>query len=206
MNTPTYDEPFQMAAFMRDGKWIYMYGTANGRFGSVHVARVPAEKLLSLSAYEYWDGRTWQHDDKKAAPIAIGPAGEMSVGYDKYLGRYVMATLDEYRAAVVMREAPTPVGTWSGQRVLVQGGDGSPYAGRYAPFFNPASLASGSADLYFNMSLWGPYNVFLMKTTLDKAVDTANLLSDPGFEEQPTGMPAAPWALEGRGGVNRDLG
>lgn len=205
LNTPTYDEPFQMAAFMREGKWVYMYGTANGRFGSVHVARVPADKLLELSAYEYWDGRRWQGDDQKAAPIAVGPAGEMSVGYDKYLDRYVMSTLDEYRAAVVMREAPTPLGPWSGQRVLVQGGEGSPYAGLYAPFFNPASLSSGSPDLYFNMSLWGPYNVFLMKTTLDRQVDTANLLSDPGLEEQRSGMPSAPWVLEGRGGVDRDV-
>ena len=205
INTPTYDQPFQMAAFMREGKWVYMYGTPNGRYGSVHVARVRSDKLLSLSAYEYWDGKKWQADDQKAAPIAIGPAGEMTVGYDKYLDRYVMATLDEYRAAIVMREAPTPVGPWSGQRVLVQGGEGIQYAGLYAPFFNPASLSSGSPDLYFNMSLWGPYNVFLMKTTLDKQVDTANLLSDPGFEEQKTGTPAAPWALEGRGGVDRDV-
>jgi Domain of unknown function (DUF4185) len=102
-----------------------------------------------------------------------------------------------------MREAPALTGPWSGQRVVVRGGEGGEWPALYAPYIHPWSAASGEPDLYFAMSQWGPYNVFLLRTRLDRAVDTANLLSDPGFEEQPDRQVRVPWYVSGNGGIDR---
>jgi hypothetical protein len=199
-NTPQWDRSFQIATFAKAGGYVYLFGTVNDRVGALNLARVPEGKVLDQDAYRYWDGRRWQRDEAAAVPVVTAPSGELSVSYNAYLGRWIMMHPDRYRSALVMREAESPAGPWSGERVIVRGGSGQEYPGSYAPFIHPSSATSDSPDLYFGMTLWGPYNVFLMKTTLDRDVDTANLLSAPGFEDQLTGA-TSPWTISGRGSV-----
>ncbi|MFL5357347.1 DUF4185 domain-containing protein [Archangium sp.] len=200
-NNSTWTNNFQMAAFVKDGGFVYMYATQNGRFGDVYLARVPQTGLLNITDYRYWDGNGWSASQAAAAPVATGIAGELSVAYNSYFGRFLMTYLNEHRQAVVMRDSATLTGPWSGEKVLASGTD---YPGLYNGFIHPGST-SGST-LYFITSQWTPYNTFLMRTTLTSDAFGDNLLSEPGFETQEATSVMAPWYLEGNGGIDRNLG
>jgi len=161
-NTARHDDPFQQGAFAKEGGYVYLFGTPNGRHGDVSLARVSGPRLLDKSAYQYWDGRGWRAGDEAAAvPVARGPAGELSVAYNSFFRRWLMVSLDVDRHALVLRDAPALTGPWSGPRVLVTGAD---YPALYGGFIDP--LHNDGRDLYFTLSQWGPYNVFWMHTIL----------------------------------------
>ncbi|GAB3814899.1 DUF4185 domain-containing protein [Kribbella italica] len=200
-NTKTWDNNFQMTALVRDKGFVYMIGTPNGRHGNAYLARVPEKQVLSKNAWRYWDGRAWSGRERAAVPIAIGPVSEVSVQWNAQLGKWLMMYLDEQRASVVLRSSASLTGPWSGEKVVVKGTD---FPGLYGTYMHPWS--SGS-DLYFTMSQWDPYNVFLMHTKLTDDGAVTNLVTDPGFEEQAGTTPSAPWQLNGRGGIDAaDLG
>lgn len=199
-NTSAWDNKFQMNAFVRQGSYVYLVGTPNGRFGNAHLARVPAAQVLTKSAYRYWNGRTWSSREADVVPIAIGLISEVSVQWNEHLGRWLMMYLDEQRAAVVLRSAPDLTGPWSGEQVVAKGTD---FPALYGTYMHPWS---SGADLYFTMSQWDPYNVFLMHTRLSSDDQNTNLVSDPGFEGQPGTTVSAPWQLSGRGGIDRNIG
>ncbi|NIK55110.1 DUF4185 domain-containing protein [Kribbella shirazensis] len=196
-NTEAWDDKFQMVALVKDKGYVYMVGTPNGRFGSAHLARVPEQQVLQKKAWRYWDGRTWSPHETSAVPIAVGPIGEVSVQWNAYTGKWLMLYLDEHRAAIVLRSAESLTGPWSGEQVVVKGTE---YPGLYGSFIHPWS---SGPDLYFTMSQWDPYNVFLMRTKLTDDGQVTNLVTDPGFEAQTTGTPTAPWQLSGTGGIDR---
>ncbi|MFG2058372.1 DUF4185 domain-containing protein [Micromonospora sp. NPDC048930] len=162
-NTSAWDQRFQMGAFLREGGYVYLYGTPNGRFGNAYLSRVPESQVLQPAAYRYWNGSGWVTDQWASVPVASGPVGELSVQYSRYLGRFVMTYLNENRAALVLRSAPSPAGPWSAEEVLATG---TQYPGLYGAFIHPWSAASDSPYLYFTMSQWDPYNVYLMRTRL----------------------------------------
>ena len=85
--------------------------------------------------------------------------GEMSAQYNTYLNKYVLMYADQNNN-VVMRTADAPQGPWSAPTTLVTS---TQYPGLYAPMMDPLSTGK---DIYWNMSLWGNYNVELMHTTL----------------------------------------
>jgi hypothetical protein len=62
----------------------------------------------------------------------------------------------------VLRTAPLLTGPWSEEQLVVTAGD---YPGLYAPYIVPMSTLGD--DVYFTMSQWGPYNVFLLYMTLE---------------------------------------
>ena len=183
--TPPTDSP--------DAGYVYSFGTPSGRMGSAYVSRVKETDILDLTKYEYWNGDSWTVDDPAAAvPILPptsksqnaggflgklglffggwvggvfgvgGPNGhvsEMSVQYNTYLDKYVTMYSDG-TGTVVMRTADSPQGTWSDATPLA---NSLQYPGLYAPMMDPWSTGQ---DIYWNLSLWGDYNVALMKTTL----------------------------------------
>ncbi|MFL6145935.1 MAG: DUF4185 domain-containing protein [Pseudonocardiaceae bacterium] len=160
-NTPNFDDKFQMNAYARRDGFVYAFGTPNGHFGDAHLARVPEQRLLDKSAYEYWTGKTWQHGVSAiAAPIVTGPVGDLSVRHDQTLNRWEMMYLDESLGAIVVRLAPMPTGPW-GAPISVA--TSSQYPSLYGGFLNPDSKGS---DLYFTMSQYDHYNVSMMHATL----------------------------------------
>ncbi|WP_206424217.1 DUF4185 domain-containing protein [Cohnella candidum] len=202
-NTTTWDNKFQMAAFLKDSGFVYMYATPNGRFGDVYLARVPENGMLNIGDYRYWDGNGWNANQASASPVAIGVAGEMSVAYNTYFKRYLMTYLNEDRQAIVIRDAPTPIGPWSGEKILVPGNFTG--LGQYNAFMHP--LSNSGPDLYFIMSTWYPdYNTHLMKATLTADMLGDNIISDPSFETQTATPVMAPWYVTGEGGIDRNLG
>jgi len=100
-----------------------------------------------------------------------GNVSEMSVQYNDYLGKYVVM-YGNGANNVILRTADTPEGAWSDPITVA---NSIQYPGLYAPMIHPLSgtgqlTDSGGApdvsNLYWNMSLWGNYNVVLMKTDL----------------------------------------
>lgn len=150
----------QVAMVRRDG-WVYLFGIPEGRFGGVRLARVGESSLLDPAAYRYWDGRGWVDDEASATTIVPAPVGELSVGYSAYLNRWVMTYLNEDRHAVVLRTATAMTGPWSDELGVA---GARKYPQLYAPYLVPG-IETGR-DLYFTMSRYDTYAVYLMRTTL----------------------------------------
>ena len=100
-----------------------------------------------------------------------GNVSEMSVQYNDYLDKYVVM-YGNGQNNVILRTADTPEGPWS---TPVTVATSFQYPGLYAPLIHPLSgtgaLTDSAGDpdvnnLYWNMSLWGNYNVVLMQTDL----------------------------------------
>ncbi|MGW4480969.1 DUF4185 domain-containing protein [Rhodococcus triatomae] len=161
-NRPNADgnRNFQMSAFMKDGGYVYQYGTPPGRGQLAYVARVPERDIRDLGKYEYWNGGEWKKGDvNAAAPIVFGGVGELSVQYNQYLGQYLMLTTDDANS-VVMRRSPTPTGPWGPPEVLV---DTRELPSAYGAYIHPWS---SGPDLYFLTTVHSNYNVLLLHTSL----------------------------------------
>ena len=188
--------PFQMHAFARDGDYLYVFGTPNGRFGAAHLARVAEDAVGEQAAYEYYTGNGWSADLADLEPL-IGPAvAELSVHRDAETGLWLMVYLNE-DIDLVLRTASTPTGPWSEPQVLASSAD---YPGLYGGYVHPWSA---SGELYLAMTLWGGYNVALMRAEYDADghLERPNLLADPSFERSTELTGEGPWQLSGTGGI-----
>lgn len=175
-NTAAGDDPFQMQAYVRSGGFVYVFGTQNGRNGPASLARVPANKLLVASAYRYWDGHGWSKDEADAVPILDAPVSELSVQYDAFSKRFLLMTLSG--EDIVLRTAKDPQGPWSAPQTVASSAD---YPGLYGGYLHPWNK---DGVLYFTMSQWSPYNVYLMRLQIDRGgnVVNPNLVANPSFE------------------------
>ena len=147
---------FQMGAFTRDGPHVLLFGTPAGRFG----------RRTSRGRPTFGCGRTstapgWVDSPAAARPVMSAPVAELSVLYHRPSAQWMALTLDEHRAAIVLRTAPAPTGPGSRGEPVVTG---EQYPQLYGGHLHPCSA---DGDLYFTMSQWGPYNVRLMRTELE---------------------------------------
>lgn len=154
---------FQVSAMVPHGDHVYLFGTPNTRLGAVGLARVPQDQVLNTTAYQYWRDGAWTPVGGAAAatPVVDAPAGELSVRYDPERERWQMSYLDTAKAAIVVREATTPQGVWSPSTPTVTVLD---HPELYGGFLHPWS---GGGDLYFNITTWSDYNVYLMHAELE---------------------------------------
>lgn len=152
---------FQVGAFARDDAWVYLVGTTNGRHGSAYLARTAPDRVDDVRAYRYWDGADWVRHSSAAAPVFNGPVGEMSVAFHRGLGRWLAMHLDEDRSAIVLRSADRITGPWTAGEVVASGAE---YPALYGGYLHPWFLDGDT--IYWAMSQWAPYNVFLMRTRL----------------------------------------
>lgn len=154
---------FQVAAMVPHGDHVYMFGTPNGRIGLVGLARVPKADVLNESAYQYWVNGTWAPAaQNQATPLFYGIASELSVRHDAETGQWQMAYLDSLRGSVVLRTAREPQGAWTDAVPLISTAD---YPKAYGGFIHPWSTGR---DLYFLISAWDSYNVYLMHARLNE--------------------------------------
>lgn len=191
---------FGFASFVKHEGYVYMLGARTGRGYSPHLARVKEADMLEKKRYEYWNGKDWSHDESTAEPLFDAPLSEPSLMYNDYYEKWIMIHGNQDYQGLVMRSSSSLTEGWSGETMIADGRD---YAGPYGGYIHP--WANGK-DLYFLMSEWGPYNVFLMKTTLGIGEPHENLIEDPSFENQATDKLSDPWVLEGDGGLDKDLG
>jgi len=177
-SNPTLTDNFQMQSFVRSGGYLYVFGTPSGRGGSAYVARVPEASVLTMSAYQYWNGSTWVSSESSAAPVVGAPVSELSVQYNAYSGKFLMMYLQG--EDIILRTATGPTGGWSDPQVVVSSAD---YPGLYGGFMHPWN---SGGTIYFTLSQWDPYNVYLMKYQIDAnaQITNPNLIGDPSFERK----------------------
>jgi Domain of unknown function (DUF4185) len=150
---------------------IFLMGIPSGRFGPVKLMKVPGEGIEEKDAYQYYAGTgsaggpIWSDKKKDAVEIIQAPVGECSVMYNEYLERWIISYLNEGSHNLEIREAPTPWGPWSGAVKLV---DHLEIPGLYGAFMHPAMVEEEGRIVYFTMSIWEPYSVYLMKVVLSR--------------------------------------
>ncbi|MDZ4235017.1 MAG: DUF4185 domain-containing protein, partial [Dietzia sp.] len=179
----------QMSSFLKTDTHLYEYLTPSGRQGAAILARVPLsgspstgdlehgpaplDGVLDPEAYEYWNGTTWVDRIGDAVTVLPAPASELSTMYNAHLHKYT-AMYSQGFDSVVMRTADNPWGPWSDATTLI---DYSVLPGVYGAFMHP--WAQGN-DLYYLVTTWNAYNVFLVRTELDA------LFPEPTLRRAPT--------------------
>ncbi len=159
---------FRSAAEAVSDNFLYVWGTPPGRFGGVKLARVPAEQVSNMSAYQYFDGLVageplWTANEFDANLLVQSHVGEMSVMYNEAVGQWTMMYFNELRAAIEIRQSPLPWGPWSAPLTVTTSAQ-TP-GGIYAPYMNPLYVENGGETVYFTMSIWNTYDVYLAKAT-----------------------------------------
>lgn len=156
------NSPFGQAGYFKKDGYVYMVGTETGRDSPAHLARFREVDIENLDAYEYWNGTGWVTGDEEQASVIIDDkVGELSFIYNETLEKWIIAYFNGDRYNITMRTATEPTGPWSDPYELASGYE---YAQLYGSYFHPLSITGES--LYFLMSMWMPYNVFLMKVEL----------------------------------------
>jgi hypothetical protein len=156
------DTNFGQAALVKCGGYVYEFGIPGGRYGALQLARVPQDELLQTSDYQYWNGQTWVTNDPGAATDVVpAPVGELSVQWNSYYHKWLMMYLIDPNGQIVIRTADQLTGPWSPAQVVV---DSTQYPQLYAPYITP--LWNDGPDIYFNMSVFDHYQVYLMHTSL----------------------------------------
>lgn len=172
---------FVQTAFVVMDDYVYMWGTPSGRHGGVYSARVKPGKVLDKASYDYWNGKTWVADESAAVPVANGEVSEFTVRYNSYYKRYMMLYLDVHTRKLVFRDAAAPEGEWSGGKTVL--------GGTYGPSIHPwfcdgRDLWFVSSDVTNNGSL-DTWHIFLYHAYLKADEDGFNILTEPGFENDP---------------------
>ena len=178
----------QMSALLKHDGHVYEYLTPSGRNGSAILARVPEKQIEDMDAYRFWDGEDWVAEQNEAEVVLDGKVSELSVTWSPRLGRFIALYTDE-KNDVVMRQALSPEGDWSGKDTLLSFEHLPTLYGAFAHPWSPAIEANGD-DLYFTLSTWDAYNVFLMKTDLREL--PARSLPDPRMRGADTWTPDSP--------------
>ncbi len=154
--------------------YIYLWGTPAGRFGNgVKLARFLPSKIENLSSYQFYKGTIkgvpqWENNESAGSFMIDGHVGEMSVIYNQYLHAWIMMYFNQIDNKIEIRQSDTPWGPWSTPTTvmtLAQGPTGT--YGIYAPYILPQWVEDKGKTIYFTLSVWVPYDVYLAKVTLD---------------------------------------
>lgn len=170
------DSYFAMVGYAKKpgDDYCYMLGAQSGRGyrkSTAKLARFKYDSILDKSEYEFWNGgkKQWiKGKESDATTVLDGTVGELSVMYLEEYDRFLALYFDSEEYAICYRSAARMQGPWSKERVLCSGWN-SKYAQLYGSYIHPLSAKKGSETIYWTMSQWQPYNVFLMRADVDFA-------------------------------------
>lgn len=154
--------------------FLWILATPAGRFGGVKAGRVRPEAILDRQAYEYVSGfdvagnPCWSSDPQAAVEVIPAPVGEGSLVWNPYLGAWTYAYLNERSHNLELRVAPFPWGPWGKPHTLAEA---RKFPALYGAFMTPSWLHEDGRVIYFLMSQFGPYNVYVMKAELQADPD-----------------------------------
>jgi hypothetical protein len=148
--------------------YVYAIGTPCGRFGDAKLGRVPKQNVLDPSAWQYYVAgqdaeHSWTPNRSAASEIIPAAIGEGSILWDPWIKRWLFTYLNEDTAQIELREAENPWGPWS---VPIALATAQQFPALYGAFMTPSFLQDQGKSLYFVMSMFGPYEAFLMKVEL----------------------------------------
>lgn len=154
---------FAQVCYAKNGDgYVYMIGTQSGRYDNAYLARIQQDEMLRQDEYEYWnDDSGWlKNQEFMASPIFEAPVSEISLMYHEKFKMWLVTYLNQNNG-IVFRYTKDLTGEWSDDINIVSGYE---YGGMYSPYMHP--LKSDGDRLYFLMSMWGYYNVYLMSVDM----------------------------------------
>ncbi|MBV8585046.1 MAG: DUF4185 domain-containing protein [Verrucomicrobia bacterium] len=146
-----------------DGRFVYVLGTPNGRFGPARCARVAKEHLLDFDAWQFYAGDHWSHSMADAVEVVPAPVGEASLLWNPSLHCWMYTYLNESSHNLELRTADFVWGPWSTPVTLATP---QAYPQLYGAFMTPSFLRDDGHTLYFVMSTFNPYLTHIMKAVL----------------------------------------
>jgi len=155
---------FGQAGYYKKDGFVYIIGTQTGRASCPKLARFREKDIETLAEYEYWNGeeKKWiKGDESRADDLFEDTVGELSLIYNTKFKKWIISYFCSKRYNITVRDADDITGPWSKPVEIVSGKD---YPRLYGSYIHP--LSANSDKLYFLMSKWVPYNVFLMKTEM----------------------------------------
>lgn len=158
------DSNFGQVGYWKKDGYVYMVGTETGRKSTARVARFKEADMEQQEKYEYWNGNAnkWvKGDETEATGLFDDTVGELSVIYHNKSRQWIMTYFCAQRYDITVRYAEEITGPWSEPQELAHGKD---FPQLYGSFIHP--LSADNDQLYFLMSLWVPYNVFLMRSEI----------------------------------------
>lgn len=156
--------PFGQGGYFKKDGYVYMIGTETGRDSKAYLARFLEQDIERRDNYEYWNhsSLSWVKGDENLATVVIDDkVGELSFIYNEHLSKWIIAYFNGDRYNITLRTAEEITGPWSQPYEIASGWE---YAQLYGSYFHPLSVHG--EELYFTMSMWLPYNVFLMKVVV----------------------------------------
>lgn len=159
------DSNFGQVAMEEFEGHIYVWGIPGGRYGGVQLARTLPENLLLFSTWEYWSEGNWVAEIEQAEEIIPPNVGELSVRWNSHYQKWIMMYLNDPMGLIELRTADEITGPWSEPHIAVRAID---YPALYAPYMYP--IWNDGPEIYFNMSMFGPYQVYLMQTILPEGM------------------------------------
>jgi len=168
----TYSSNFNMVGLAKkDGDpYCYILGCQNGngyRASTAKLGRFLPENILDKTKYEFWNGdkKQWYKGlEGMATTLIAGNVGELSLMYMENMKAWLVMYLNP-ASGICYKSAARITGPWSQERVLC---GFSSYPAAYGSYIHPycAKAENTSGEIYWTMSQWAPYNVFLMKATV----------------------------------------
>ncbi|MBQ4278468.1 MAG: DUF4185 domain-containing protein [Rikenellaceae bacterium] len=170
------DSHFSQVAYAKKDGWVYMIGTQSGRGDAAYLCRFREKDLLDMGAYLYWNGSDWVADEQAAVPVLRGPIGEASLMFHEGLKRWIYTYSYDpgydkdpvTRVQAVLYCDTDDITRWDGERKVLLTHDKYPIP--YCAFMYPETRGD---KVYFALSMWQPYNVYLMSADLELRPDEA---------------------------------
>ncbi|MGA9653166.1 MAG: DUF4185 domain-containing protein [Polyangia bacterium] len=106
-----------------DGGFVYLYACypVSGQLDELcRVVRAPVAEAPLASAWQAYDGVTWQPDLSQAQTVLHGAPGDLSVSFNAYLGQFLAVYSGIFSNDVRWRTSPLPEGSWSEERPLFE--------------------------------------------------------------------------------------
>lgn len=115
LNNGDFRFPVSPAELILSNGWLYCYSIGENGKG-VYLSRVKSEEIENPDAYYFYSGNNRFSINKKDETLFLPDVyGQLSIAYNKYLDKYVMATSSDFNTPrkINIRTSLTPLGPWS---------------------------------------------------------------------------------------------
>lgn len=218
---------------LSSGDGLFIFGSGTYRASNVHLAFQPVSAIQTAGSLRYFSGLDaggnplWSSNEADAIALFDQPCvGELSVGWNKFIRRWVMLYNCDSPRGINFRTARQPWGPWSQAQVLFEPWNDRGYAhfmhvnwtfrnydtvhnpgrendwgGEYGPYMfrEHATGSDNRTTIYFTLSSWNPYVAVLMKTELTVA-NVPAITVQPGDQQVREGESATFQVVASAGG------